>query len=174
MRFARMSLIAALVAAGMVGSSAPASATPFPLDTVPIVAPTSRIDVAVITTVTPATEAQPIAMHADTIPIAPAPIPAPGSLADLIGGAQMTLVTVLASLLTWILSHAWPGFTNLGDWGKRGILLLSAYGITMIVHLVHGNVTADLATLVQTTLQAIVAAFASGTIFKLGTTKPAS
>ncbi len=96
-----------------------------------------------------------------------------GPIGD-VSGLQMLIVAALGSLITWLVSHAWSGFSDLGLVGKYAVLYLSTLVVTFAVNQFHGTVAPDVTGAGQMALQSLLAAIASGGVFKLATTKPAT
>jgi hypothetical protein len=78
---------------------------------------------------------------------------------------HMAAAIALGSLLLAALNKWVPWVTNLGTWGKRITLLIGTIIVMVAIKALGGETPADFAALVKDTIEALVAAIVSGTIW---------
>ena len=101
----------------------------------------------------------------DTLPTPPPPVVTGMGVLGLLLTYHMAAAIALGSLLLAALNKWVPWVTNLGTWGKRITLLIGTILVMAAIKALGGETPADFAALVKDTIEALVAAIVSGTIW---------
>lgn len=99
-----------------------------------------------------------------------APVAIP-SIADLVTHYQMPLVTVVSSILVWLVTKMTPEFAQQANWVKRLTLFAAAVLISLLVRGVGGTLSADVAAILWNLADGGAAALAGGAVFRLAKTQ---
>lgn len=94
------------------------------------------------------------------------------SFGELLVHWQMPLVIGLSSLVAFATAKISPKVAALGDWTKRGALLVIAMVMSAVVRSIGGEVSSDLAMLFWTVMDGAASTITAGTVFRLAKVQP--